>query len=56
MFAGLFAVASLGRTAHRRPDAPPEPAVVEIPAGGIVDFNGNPIETPFTATFTTLGR
>jgi len=28
---------------------------LEIPAGGIVDYNGNPIETPYVATFTTAG-
>ena len=40
------------------PQAPLKPGTtytLEIPAGGIVDFNLNPIETPFEATFTTAG-
>ena len=37
VFAGLFVVACalLASTAYHKPDAPPEPAVVEIPAGGV---------------------
>ncbi len=28
---------------------------LEIPAGGVVDYNGNPVAEPFSATFTTVG-
>ena len=35
------------------PLAPNTQYTFEVPAGGIVDFNGNPIAEPFTATFTT---
>ncbi len=35
------------------PLAPNTQYTLEVPAGGIVDFNGNPIAEPFTATFTT---
>ncbi|MGM0556651.1 MAG: Ig-like domain-containing protein [Myxococcota bacterium] len=40
------------------PKEPLEPNTtyrLEIPAGGIVDYNGNPVEESFTMTFTTLG-
>lgn len=40
------------------PESPLSPATsytLEIPAGGIVDYNGNPIEVPFLASFTTAG-
>ena len=26
---------------------------VDVPAGGVVDFNGNPVEEPFSMTFHT---
>lgn len=40
------------------PKEPLEPNTtyrLEIPAGGIVDYNGNAVEEPFTMTFTTIG-
>lgn len=40
------------------PQEPLDPGTtyrLEIPAGGIVDYNGNAVEEPFTLTFTTLG-
>ena len=40
------------------PYEPLEPGTtyrLEIPAGGIIDYNGNSIEEPFSMTFTTLG-
>ena len=35
------------------PLAPNTRYTLEVPAGGIVDFNGNPLAEPFAATFTT---
>jgi hypothetical protein len=40
------------------PDAPLLPGTAytfEIPAGGIVDYNGNPVAEPFVLEFTTAG-
>jgi len=40
------------------PQEPLQPGTtyrLEVPAGGIADFNGNRIETPFEMTFTTAG-
>ncbi len=43
-------------TFHPRcPLTPGTSYTLEIPAGGIVDFNGNAVEEPFTATFTVAG-
>ncbi|MEZ4467746.1 MAG: Ig-like domain-containing protein [bacterium] len=47
---------------HRETSRPPRPLArgttyrLEVPAGGIADFNGNRLVRPFTATFTTVGR
>ena len=41
------------------PAAPLRPATrytLEVPGGGLVDFSGNPIARPFTATFETVGE
>ncbi len=41
-----------------RPRAPLQPRtryVLEVPAGGVADFNGNAVAEPFTLTFTTGG-
>lgn len=54
---GVFSVYEVIANFH--PEVPLKPNTsytVEIPAGGIVDYNGNPVATPFTATFTTGAR
>lgn len=40
----------------KEPLAPGTTYVLEVPAGGLRDYNGNAIEEPFTSTFTTVGE
>lgn len=39
-----------------RPLRPGTRYVLEVPAGGVVDFNGNAVAEPFALSFTTVGR